>query len=189
MRRVFAALVTAALVVPVLAVSMPVRAVAADGDDWPAIFDPTILHTFNIEMTAQDWDFIRRDTTETYRPGWFSTDGETPIYVAVRRKSSRALPSESNPIKVGLKIDINEYVDGQTWHGLTKVSLGNGAVGIREEGLAWAMHRMAGETFGHPVAFANWARVNVNDQYIGLYINAEQRDKQALRQRGLWDGG
>ena len=44
--------------------------------------------------------------------GW-APDGETTILVSVRRKSSRALPSEADPIKVGLKIDINEFVDGQ----------------------------------------------------------------------------
>ena len=159
-------------------------------ENWPEVFDPAILRTLNLQMTSQDWDFIRRDLTETYRPGWLSADGEAPIAVAIRRKSSRALPSESNPIKVGLKVDINEYVDGQTWHGLTKLSLENGAdSGVVDEGLAWAMHRMANESFGFPVAFANWVRVNMNGQYIGVYVNAEQRDKQALRQRNLWDGG
>lgn len=160
-------------------------------ENWPEVFDPAILRTLNVQMTSQDWDFIRKDLTETYRPGYLSADGEAPIYVAVRRKSSRALPSETNPIKVGLKIDINEYVDGQTWHGLTKLSLENGAdSGVVEEGLAWAMHRMAGSPMnGFAVAYANWVKVNINGTYIGLYVNAEQRDKQALRQRELWQGG
>ena len=74
----------------------------ASTENWPEVFEPTSLRTLNIEMSAQDWDFIRKDLTETYRPGWFSADDETPIYVAIRRKSSRALPSESNPIKVSL---------------------------------------------------------------------------------------
>ena len=161
----------------------------ASTENWPEVFEPFVLRTLNIEMSDQDWDFIRKDLTETYRPGWFSADGETPINVAIRRKSSRALPSESNPVKVSLKIDINEYVDGQTWRGLTKLSLENGnGPGVVGEGLAWAMHRMAGETYGFPVAFANFVRVNVNGTYIGVYTSVEQRDKQALRQRGLWVG-
>jgi hypothetical protein len=179
-----------ALTLPIVAVATPPRTEAAT-EGWPDVFDPTVLRTFNIQMSSQDWDFIRKDLTETYRPASFWADGETPIQVAVRRKSSRALPSESNPIKVGLKVDINEYVDGQTWHGLAKLSLENGAdSGVVEEGLAWSMHRLAGAPAGgYPVAFANWARVNVNGQYIGLYVSAEQRDKQALRQRDLWQGG
>ena len=188
-RRILRALAAAALTLPIVAVTTPLSADAATGG-WPDAFEPSVLRTLNLQMTTQDWDFVRKDLTETYRSGWLSADGETPINVAIRRKSSRALPSESNPIKVGLKIDINEYVDGQTWHGLTKLSLENGAdSGVVEEGVAWAMHRMAGAPLnGFAVAYANWVKVNVNGQYIGVYVNAEQRDKQALRQRGVWDG-
>jgi hypothetical protein len=187
-RRLISAAAVALLALT--SVSALPRGADAATENWPQVFDPTVLRTLNLQMTTQDWDFIRKDLTETYRPGWLNADGESPIYVAIRRKSSRPLPSESNPIKVGLKVDINEYVDGQTWHGLTKLSLENGAdSGVLEEGLAWAMHRLAGDTFGFPVAFANWVRVNMNGQYIGVYLNAEQRDKQALRQRGLWQGG
>jgi hypothetical protein len=188
MRKRLVGLLAFALCLPMLSIAGASRADATT-ENWPEVFDPQVLRTLSIAMSAQDWDFIRKDLTETYLPGWFSADGETPIFVAIRRKSSRALPSEANPIKVGLKIDINEYVDGQTWRGLTKLSLENGAdSGVVEEGLAWAMHRLAGETFGFPVAFANWVRVNVNGQYIGVYVSAEQRDKQALRQRDLWAG-
>jgi spore coat protein CotH len=181
----------AAMLLALMTVGMVPNGAGAATENWPDVFEPAVLRTLNIQMTTQDWDFIRKDLTETYRPGYLSADGETPIYVAVRRKSSRALPSESNPIKVGLKIDINEYVDGQTWHGLNKLSLENGAdSGVVEEGLAWAMHRLAGTPMnGFAVGYANWVRVNVNGQYIGLYVSAEQRDKQALRQRGLWSGG
>ena len=170
--------------------AMP-RTADAEEAAWPAVFDPTILWNLHIQMSTQDWDFIRKDLTETYRPGWIWVDGEEPIFVAIRRKSSRALPSERNPIKVGLKIDINEYVDDQLWHGLNKLSLenGNAGSGVIGENLAWTMHRLAGETYGYPTAFGNIVRVNVNGTYIGLYVNVEQRDKQALRNRGLWDGG
>ncbi len=180
----------AAVLLAVTSMSAVPRAADAVTESWPEVFDPAVLRTLDIQMSSRDWDFIRKDLTETYRPGYLSADGETPILVAVRRKSSRALPSESNPIKVGLKVDINEYVDGQTWHGLTKLSLENGAdSGVVEEGLAWAMHRLAGQPMnGFAVAYANWVRVNVNGRYIGLYVNAEQRDKQALRQRDLWEG-
>jgi hypothetical protein len=190
MRKRFMGLLAVALCLPMLALTGGSRADATT-ENWPDVFDPLVLRTLSIQMSAQDWDFIRKDLTETYRPGWLSADGETPMYVAVRRKSSRALPSESNPIKVGIKIDINEYVDGQTWHGLSKLSLENGTdSGVLEEGLAWAMHRMAGAPLnGYAAAYANWVGVHVNDQYIGLYVNAEQRDKQALRQRGIWAGG
>jgi CotH kinase protein len=120
-------------------------------------------------------------------PARFWADGEVPILVSVRRKSSRALPSESNPVKVGLKVDINELVGGQKWRGLTKVSLENGAdSGVVEEGLAWNLHRLAAGPDGYLPALASWVQLRVNGQLIGVYVNVEQRDKQMLRNRGLW---
>jgi hypothetical protein len=184
--------VTAAMAVllAVATIGVMPRPAMAEEAAWPEVFDPAVLRTLNIQMAETDWDFIRKDLTEEYRPGWIWADGEDPILVAIRRKSSRALPSERNPIKVSLKVDINEYVDDQRWHGLNKLSLENGnGPGVVGENLAWAMHRLAGETYEFPVAFANFMRVKVNGTYIGLYLNAEQRDKQALRNRGLWDGG
>jgi spore coat protein CotH len=191
-RRMVLAVTATVLAVSVLAAPATPRVEAAT-EGWPEIFDPLVLHTLNLQLAEHDWDTVRRDTTNDIEvPATFWADSETPILVSVRRKSSRALPSESNPIKVGLKVDINEFVDGQTWHGLNKVSLENGAdAGVVEEGLAWNMHRFASgpDGYGYEAGFASWVRVNVNGQYIGLYVNAEQRDKQALRLRGLWDGG
>jgi hypothetical protein len=57
-----------------------------------------------LAIDPADWDTIRFDTTnEIEVPAQFWADGESPILVSVRRKSSRALPSESNPLKIGLK--------------------------------------------------------------------------------------
>src|SRR5918994_3874118 len=99
----------------------------ANAQAWPDEFNPFQILTLNLQLSDQDWNTIRFDTTnEIEVPAMFWADGETPILVSVRRKSSRALPSEADPIKIGLKIDINEFVDGQKWQGLTKVSLENG---------------------------------------------------------------
>src|SRR5688572_30002765 len=174
--------VSALVTVFVLAVS------GAFAQAWPDVFNPFQILTVNLELAEQDWDTIRHDlTNEIEVPAMFWADGESSILVSVRRKSSRALPSEANPIKVGLKIDINELVDGQKWRGLTKVSLENGAdSGVVQEGLAWNLHRLASSSYGYQAAFASWVQLRVNGQLIGVFVNAEQRDKQMLRNRGLW---
>jgi hypothetical protein len=114
-----------------VAVLLLICLIAAPGalaQAWPDVFNPFQILTLNLQLTEQDWDTIRHDlTNEIEVPAWFWAGGESPILVSVRRKSSRALPSEADPIKVGLKIDINELVDGQKWRDLTKVSLENGA--------------------------------------------------------------
>jgi hypothetical protein len=73
----------------------------ARAQNWPAPFDPTQVLTFELEMAPADWDTIRYDTTnEIEVPAMFKATGdEEAILVSVRRKSSRALPPEINPIK------------------------------------------------------------------------------------------
>jgi hypothetical protein len=165
--------------------------VGASAQSWPAVFDPFTLRTFNLTIAPADWDTIRFDSTnEIEVPAQFWADQEAPILVSVRRKSSRALPSESNPIKIGLKIDINEFVGSQQWHGLVKLSLENaGDIPVLYEGMAWQLHQLAaGSGFYGPEmypALANWVRVNINGQYVGVYSNVEQRDTQYLRNRGI----
>src|SRR5687768_14271981 len=98
----------------------------ATAQAWPTVFDPFVVHTLNLTIDPADWDTIRFDTTnEIEVPAQFWADDESPMLVSVRRKSSRALPSEANPVKIGLKIDINEFVGAQQWHGLVKLSLEN----------------------------------------------------------------
>ena len=168
----------------------------AHAQAWPEPFNPTQVLRFDLTMAAGDWDTIRRDTTNTIEvQAMFQATGDAaPILVSVRRKSSRALPSEGNPIKVGMKVDINEYVDGQLWRSLNKLSLENGSdVDPVSEGFAWNLHELAwnGGHYGdmvHP-GLAAWVRVYVNGAYLGVYVNAEERDKQFLRNRGLWFAG
>ena len=174
--------------VSVLLIIVVTAAPATFAQAWPDVFNPFQILTLNLQLSVQDWDTIRHDTTnEIEVPAMFWADGESPILVSVRRKSSRALPSEANPIKVGLKIDVNELVDGQKWRDLTKLSLENGAdSGVVQEGFAWNLHRMASSSYGYQAAFASWVQLRVNGQLIGVFVNAEQRDKQMLRNRGLW---
>lgn len=162
------------------------------GQVWVDVYNPAQVLTLNLEMDEHDWDIIRHDTTnEIEVPAMFWADGEDPISVSVRRKSSRALPSEGNPIKIGMKVDINEFVSGQLWHGVAKVSLENGAdLGPIAEGLAWNFHELASIDgfygIGYHAGLASWVRVVVNDEYIGLYISVEERDKQFLRNRNTF---
>ncbi len=174
--------------VSVLLMIVLIAAPGALAQAWPDVFNPFQILTLNLELADSDWDTIRHDiTNEIEVPALFWADGESPILVSVRRKSSRALPSEADPIKVGLKIDINELVSGQKWRDLTKVSLENGTdSGVVQEGLAWNLHRLASGSYGYQAALASWVQLRVNGQLIGVYVNAEQRDKQMLRNRGLW---
>jgi spore coat protein CotH len=170
-----------------------VAAAPAQSQAWVDVFDPSQLLTLSLEMDPADWDTIRRDTTNDIEvPAYFYAEGgaEPALLVSVRRKSSRALPSEADPVKVGLKIDINEFVGGQTWRSLRKLTLENGAdTDPISEGFAWNLHEMATGAGRYPSGYhpglAAWVRLFVNGELIGLYVNVEERDSQFLRNRGL----
>jgi len=152
---------------------------------WPAIFNPYTVHKIELEMSPAYWDTIRFDTSNSIVvPAQMKMAGMGPVAVDVRRKSSRALPSESDPRKVGLKVDIKGTVD---WIGVKKLSLENsGDTSPVKEGVAWGMHNLAANDAYQP-ALAAWVEVHVNGEYLGVYVNNEQRDKQFLRNRRLYD--
>jgi hypothetical protein len=174
-----------------LALTATAAALPAAAQSWPDVFNPLVVRHMSLEIAPADWDTIRFDVTnEIEVPAWFSADGDAPILVSVRRKSSRALPSEADPRKIGLKIDINEIVDGQLWHGLNKLSLENGGdISPVYEGMAWRLHELASQAgyYGPEAhaALANWVTVSVNGEPLGVYTSVEQRDSQFLRNRGV----
>lgn len=158
--------------------------------DWPHLYDTGQILDIEFTMAPGDWSTVQNDTSYSIEvPAWLSAPGEIPVLVSMRRKSSDSLQNGTNFAKVGLKIDINEYVTGQEWHGVKKLSLENGDdENVLTEGFAWAIHQMAFAAQGYQVdpGFANWARVKINGAPIGLFLNVEQRDKQYLKNRGLW---
>jgi hypothetical protein len=166
---------------------------SAQAQDWPEIFDPLVLRTINLEMDPADWQTIQNDETfDIEVPTLMWLDGEQPILVSIRRKSADALAEGKGYLKVSYKIDINELVSGQNWHGLRAVSLDNGDdENVVSEGLAWYLHRLASvpEGYGYHAGYASWVRLVINGIDTGVYVNAEQRDKRFLENRGLWVEG
>jgi hypothetical protein len=162
----------------------------ARAQGWPEIFDPLVLRTVNLEMSDQDWQTIQHDETfDIEVPTLLWLDGEQPILVSIRRKSADPLTAAPGYDKVSYKIDINELVSGQNWHGLRAVSLDNGDdQDVLAEGLAWYLHRQASvaEGYGYNAGLAAWVRLVINGVDTGVYVNAEQRDKRFLENRGLW---
>ena len=169
----------------------PVQRVRYEG--WPGVFNPQRVLNLHLTLTPGDWSTIQNDESLSIElPGWFWADGEAPILVGVRRKSGDALQSGGGFRKVSLKIDINEYTSGLKWRDLTKVSLENGDdQDVLAEGLAWHMHRLASvdEGYGYEAGMAAWVTMEINGTYTGVYVNAEQRNKQFLRNRDLYTPG
>jgi len=153
--------------------------------DWPGLYDPLRVRTLNLDMNPDYWTTIKADTTYDIEvPAMLWEDGEpAPILVSVRRKSADPIGD-----KVSLKVDINEFVD-QDWNGVKKLSLENGDdVDVVAEGFAWYLNRVAAEssTSGYKPGLAAWIKLYVNGEYVGVYVNVEQRDKTFLKNRFLY---
>ena len=101
--------------------SLVALATARADEAWPTIFDPFRVLTVNIQIDAQKWEAIKRDQNyydpvlNIREPCLLWVDGPTApnslasaITVEIRRKSDPALPDETTPQKVSLKIDVNK---------------------------------------------------------------------------------
>ena len=166
-RKVGAAVIAALVILSAISGAAIVFTGAAHAQEWPAVYDPFQILTLNLELNPVDWQTVLNDETYDIEvPVWFWTGSEEPIYVSVRRKSGDPISTGGGAPKVSLKIDINEYIEGQKWRSLTKLSLENGDDSdIVREGLAWNVHRLASceEGYGYEAGFASWMRVKSPD--------------------------
>jgi len=177
-----------ALLLAVLAVGLTRSAGAVPA--WRAMFDPFQVPVVYLELNPADWDRVRfdqpsqsADWVPEVAEAWMHGEGEVPIRVSLRRKgeSDPPLPDATDPRKVSLKIDVNAVVPGQRWHGLAKLSLENGGSDLLVEGFAWLLHRQATMWYGYDAALSGWVQVVINGEPAGVFVHAEQRDAQFLR--------
>jgi hypothetical protein len=155
------------------------------------VFNPDQILDFRLQMAAGDWAAILADSTyNQVVQARFRCEQGPEMVVGVRRKRS------GGQQKVGLKIDMNELVGGQRFHGLRKLSLENGVSsgtdadtgdvgGLIREYLGWRLMTLSGAISGR----AALVQLTVNGALIGVYVNVEQVDKTYLQSRLGEDGG
>jgi spore coat protein CotH len=169
----------------------------AEAQDCTDLYNPEQVLNLYITVAPADWDALiaycpggkcpeKPESGHTYWPGQLQCQDTTPISVGVRRKMDPAAPSESNPQKVSLKIDINRYVPGQTFARKSKLSLECGSdSSVVTEGFSWQMYQAATVVASRSA----WVKVWVNGTYRGLYSNVEVVDKNFFDDHGFADGG
>ncbi len=145
----------------------------------PGVFNPGQLLDYELTLSPGDWQTVLGDTTNAlYVPATLLC-GTTSLEVGVRRKRSGEID------KPGLKIDINQFIPGQEYFGLRKLSfesgIGEGGTqgsveSVLSEYLAWRLVQLSG-TMG---SRASLVRLTVNGDALGVYVNVEQPDKRFL---------
>ncbi|HTO08299.1 MAG TPA: CotH kinase family protein [Myxococcota bacterium] len=162
-------------------------------DPSAVLYDPNHVLNVVVTMSPSDFDALRfesRDVYGTLGPGCYdgphpspftefpatvSIDGETFSNVAIKKKGFYGSADQAKP---SLKIDTDQYVGGQTIHGVENFTFNNARQdpALVKTCLAYGLFAAA----GLPSSRCNFARVTVNGQYLGVYVNVEEIEQPYL---------
>ncbi len=150
------------------------------------IFDPDVIHTYELEIAPEDWEWLNDNATlEQYVQGALLYDGEggRERYenIGVRYKGGfGALQScfdwlgRRTYAKLSIKVSFNEYDSAGRFHDLRKLqfhSMNKDPSQMRER-IAYDLFRESGVR----TARTAYARLFVNGEDLGLFVLVEQFD-------------
>ena len=159
-------------------------------DGEALIFDPDWIAEVSIRLDEEDWEVLRYQTRSfedvlcatappvnpfTYFKGDIVVDGIKVKNVGIRKKCFFGSCDEIRP---SLKISFNQYVRGQRFFGLRRITLNNAKSDpskIKQCLGYWLMERG-----GVPAPRCNFAHVTVNGMDKGLYVNLESIKTEML---------
>jgi CotH kinase protein len=169
-----------------------------------AMYEPTTVVAIDLQLPPDSFEALEDDPDE-YVVGTFAlaeTDGtpagvgpySAPIEVGIRLKGSIGSFRDLGE-KAAFKVKFNEFVDGQKFLGLKKLTLNNMVQdpSMVHEALAYEAFGAA----GIPVPRTGYAYVYVNGEDYGLHLNLETLDDVALKRifgdfddpQHLYEGG
>lgn len=154
---------------------------------YEQLFDPSVVHTIDIEMA--DWDgFIASATQEEYVPCAVTIDGEKITDVGIRGKGNTSLSSVAGmgSRKYSFKIEFDQFVKGRTYRGLDKLSLNNliyDATMMKDYLAYTLMGKM-----GVPSPLCSYVQITVNGEPWGLYLAVEGVEDAFLERNNLTAG-
>jgi hypothetical protein len=175
-------------------------AVDAEGEP-PPLFGPDHIVAVEIELAADDWESLRTQTRSwieiydsclaepfaspfSYVPATVTIDGARFEQVGVRKRGFLGSLSTDKP---SLRIALDEYVAGQALPGATDLLLNNAV-----QDPSYVRQCLAYRTFaaaGLPAPRCNFARVRVNGDDLGLYVNVEPVDDDFVARHFEASGG
>ncbi len=152
-------------------------------DESDIIYDDSQILEFHITFTEPDWFNLLMDNYYIgsnqdewiYTPATFTFDGVDYDSVGVRFKGYKSMgyPTEKKPFK----IKFDEYILDQEFYGVDKINLNNEYFDpsfLREKIIYDVFNKFI------PSSRANFAKLYVNGEYLGLYTNVEQVNKKFI---------
>ncbi len=155
------------------------------------LFDTSEVLEVNILMEAADWEnMLDNAMAEEYVQCDVEIGGQTFYRVGIRPKGNTSLSSiamDPTTDRYSLKLEFDQYVEGQTCFGLDKLILNNSYADTTymKEALVYDMF----QAVGADASLYNHAKVSVNGEYWGLYLALEAvEDSFLLRNYGTQNG-
>lgn len=143
-----------------------------------------------IQLDPDQWqELLDTAVSETYYCCDITVNGETYYRVGIRAKGNTSLSmvAASDSDRYSFKVKFDEYVDGQTCHGLDKLVLNNNYADatLMKEAVVYDMFSF----LEVPASLFSYAKVSVNGEYWGLYLALEAVEESfALRNYGTHYG-
>jgi hypothetical protein len=174
--------VLALAAVPCFGASYRPKAADSTGD---ALFTGSGVRHLQIEMSEEAMETLRRhsyrarDAEQRTNVPATVRDGEliwTNVAVHLKGALGSFRPLDSKP---SLTLNFDKWVDGQRFHGLEKISLNNSM-----QDPSYLGEKICREIYnaaGVPTPRTDYATVELNGRYLGLFVLAEGWNKQFLK--------
>ncbi len=155
------------------------------------LFNTDEIMTVDIIMSDEEWqNLLDNAINEQYSACDIVINGETFYNVGIRAKGNTSLTNivnDDTTDRYSFKIKFDEYVKGQTFHGLDKLVLNNNYADATnmKEAIIYDMFAY----LGADASLYNYSKISVNGEYIGVYIALEGvEDSFMLRNYGTKNG-
>lgn len=150
-------------------------------------YQPDVVQTIRLDVSSRHLRELKEALPKRiFVPTTFKWNGVELTNVGIRYKGDSSSDPRS-PHKRSFLIKFPELVKGQRFLGLRQVALDNAIQfgGLFSERLITDILR----DLDVPISRCNYARVYLNDEYVGIYVNVERVDESFLKSRFGNDSG
>ena len=147
------------------------------------LFDTSYVHEIDVSISEENWnDLLSHPADKSKYTADITIDGETYQDVSFSTKGNSSLmfvANDENSDRYSFKVNFGKNIDGQTYHGLSKLSLNNlfSDTAYMKDFLSYEIFRKA--DVNAPLYSYVWLRINGKDH--GLYGAVEDIGKSFLK--------
>ncbi len=193
--KIVSILISIAIIFSLIIIALPKSLTSTTYIEQPdyvtTIFDDDKVIEINIEMDETAWqEMLDNASAEEYTAANITINGTTYNNVAIRPKGNSSLSEivmDDTTDRYSFKIKFDEYVDGQTLDGLSKLVLNNNmsdATYMKE----YISYKLLA-SLGVPTPECAYAHITINGEEWGLYLAVEPIEEEFIaRNYGSTDG-